>query len=79
MSCECKICVQGKEFSKYIKLMEKEGLYGSGAITFFEDMYSDLCHTQLDLEVAESVIAGTWPHSSEVIAKARWKIKNDKS
>jgi len=69
--CECDICNQGRLFSQHMETLRTQGL--NDPVKFFDDMYSDLCHTKMDLDVANAVIAGTWPSSSEVIANARWK------
>lgn len=65
MSCNCKVC----QFAKQVD--------GAMAGTYDEmrdmiaELYLRLVHAEMDRDVAESVIDGSWPSAAEVIRYAR--------
>lgn len=65
MACDCRLCRYGREVQAHLNaLPEKQA-------EFFEDMYMQLMTAELDRDVNQAVINGTWPSADEQIAWAR--------
>ena len=69
MSCNCRICQRHKEFIKHLVSIGDVGL--NDAVVFFEGIYEDLAHTEMDRDVKKAVINGSWPSADEQIEFAR--------
>ncbi len=59
MSCDCNICRRHVDFKYHIKELETAGLESS--IEFFEKIYEDLNYAEMDNNVNQSILDGTWP------------------
>ena len=70
-SCNCRICEQSREFYKHMDILKAARL---GAFAeFFEDIYSELAHVQMDNAVNKAIIDGSWPDADQIIETARAK------
>ena len=61
--CDCKVCARHREYKLHIKLLENADLDAS--IEFFEKIYEDLNHAEMDRAVHKSILDGTWPSARE--------------
>lgn len=68
MSCNCRVCVYAREVQKHLNDLPKKHA------EFFEDMYNQLVHTEMDRDVNQAIIDGTWPSADEQLAWARRPI-----
>ena len=66
MSCECKICQRHKEFIKHLVHIDN-----ADAVVFFQGIYEDLTHAELDRDVSQAIVNGTWPSSEEILSGFR--------
>ncbi len=67
MACNCKICVQGREFRRIVSQLpplDQE---------WMDEFYEEYCNSGLDANVNEAIIDGTWPNADEIIKFAREK------
>ena len=65
MSCECDMCVYGREVqSQLSELTESQR-------EFFEDMYDRLMGESMDRNYYQAIVNGTWPSSEEILASYR--------
>lgn len=69
VKCECRICQQHKELVKHLASVGDAGL--NEAVVFFERIYEDLTHAELDRDVNQAIINGSWPSSEEILAGFR--------
>ena len=65
--CECKICVDGREFHRIISQ------FPAIDKTWMEKYYDDVCNEGLDANVNECIINGTWPNADDIIKFQREK------
>lgn len=77
-SCDCDKCTRHREYEDIMKILnsfpEQEGV--TVVKGFFERIYSDLNHVEMDNDVNKSIIEGSWPTADENIKHAREKYQN---
>lgn len=63
MTCDCKVCERHREFEGHIKLLKEAGLDSS--VEFFENLYEDLNYVEMDNNVNQAILDGTWPSARQ--------------
>ena len=74
MTCECRVCVRHREYSKHITDIKDAGL--DGALSFVEEMYDTLNNVELNNNVNQAIIEGSWPTADENIKCARERYQS---
>ena len=64
--CNCKICHRHREFIRHLVSIGNDD-----AVVFFEGIYEDLTHAEMDRDVNQAIINGSWPSADERIEFAR--------
>lgn len=69
--CNCKFCQRNTQFSKHLALIKEAGLTES--VEFIKSLYSHLNCVEMDNNVNEAIINGSWPSANQIIAVKRQK------
>lgn len=67
--CECETCVYGREVRLHLQMIPEP------ARGFFRDMYDRLCTAEDEICYTNSVLAGTWPNSREILEASLKKLE----
>lgn len=71
--CECDVC---KEYAKYDKILKFLKFNGEAHVEAFQDLYSRLVHTSMDLDHLQMIVAGNWPSAKDYMKSYGW-VKED--
>ena len=66
--CKCQTCVEGREFTRIIAQLPQSDK------EWMENFRETQLNEQLDANVNECIINGTWPNSDEIIKSQRDKL-----
>lgn len=69
MSCECDLCKRDHEAVRQLGMLTPEQR------EYWESMYLDLEHAEMDRDVNAAIIDGSWPDAAKLIRYARRKRK----
>lgn len=67
--CKCDICRTTRKIRKHINILHKHNLKVTA--DFFEKITDNYLDTSFDLDHANAVIDGSWPHVDEYIKQVR--------
>lgn len=66
--CDCKVCAREREVRAQLELLP------APQRSFFEGLYDDLTHAELDRDYYHAVLDGSWPSADEVLKSMRAKL-----
>lgn len=69
MKCQCRICERHREYERHMKILYRR--VPARTAKFFEEMCTALDHTEMDRDVNQAIIDGSWPTSEEILAGFR--------
>lgn len=72
MTCKCDICNRGRAVRDRLALLPESER------SFWENIYDDVLHLELDLGYYKSIVDGSWPGADEVIAGRRKQVADRK-
>jgi hypothetical protein len=65
MSCECRVCKQGRYIDEVIKGKDFDKL-----VAVVGDLQDQLAHAETDNKYYENILKGTWPSAKEILTDA---------
>lgn len=69
MTCNCKICVDGREYERIIAQLPTSDR------EWMEQYYEQCCNEGLDAGVNQAILDGTWPSAVEILEHSLLKAQ----
>ena len=69
--CNCRVCERNKVFAEKLDLLPEPQR------AYWESLYEDLCHAEMDNNYHDAILQGHWPSGKEVLLYALDKYKDE--